>query len=242
MNIIYEIKEYLVNKIYLLIGLILLFVVAFLFFNFNSNSKEDIVTNNIKKTEKVENKKSKEKCVVDIKGYVNNIGLYEVDCDSRINDVIILAGGLKDNANTSVINLGKKVFDQMVLVIYSNDEVNNFIETKKKENNLDIKCVEKSVVGNDACISKENRVETKVIVSEDSIPVNNDNNITNKLISINNATLEELMTLTGVGESKAKAIIKYREENGPFKSIEDIKNVSGIGDKMFDKIKDSITL
>ena len=59
---------------------------------------------------------------------------------------------------------------------------------------------------------------------------------------LNTATKEELMTLSGIGESKAEAIIKYREDNGTFKTIEEIKNVSGIGDAAFEKIKDSITV
>ena len=50
------------------------------------------------------------------------------------------------------------------------------------------------------------------------------------------------MTLTGIGEAKADAIINYRNENGSFKQIEDIKNVSGIGDSVFEKIKDNIIL
>lgn len=62
----------------------------------------------------------------------------------------------------------------------------------------------------------------------------------NKKININSATLEELKTLNGVGDSKAKSIIEYREQNGSFKSIEDIKNVTGIGEKMFERIKEQI--
>ena len=61
-------------------------------------------------------------------------------------------------------------------------------------------------------------------------------------VSINTASKEELMTLSGIGEAKAGAIIEYREKNGNFASIEDIKNVSGIGDAIFEKIKDNITI
>ena len=61
-------------------------------------------------------------------------------------------------------------------------------------------------------------------------------------ININTATKEELMTLTGIGEAKAKAIITYRKKNGKFKKIEDIMNISGIKDGMFAKIEDSITV
>lgn len=60
-------------------------------------------------------------------------------------------------------------------------------------------------------------------------------------ISINSATLEELMTLKGIGESKARNIIEYREQNS-FHALEDIMNVKGIGSKIFEKIKDHISL
>lgn len=59
-------------------------------------------------------------------------------------------------------------------------------------------------------------------------------------ININTATLELLMQLNGIGETKANAIITYREENGPFEKVEDILNVSGIGDKTFALIKNKI--
>lgn len=62
------------------------------------------------------------------------------------------------------------------------------------------------------------------------------------VININTATKAELMTLAGIGEAKANAIIDYRNENGNFTSIEEIMNVSGIGEKIYDKIKNRITV
>jgi competence protein ComEA len=59
-------------------------------------------------------------------------------------------------------------------------------------------------------------------------------------ININTASLSELDTLPGIGPTTAQKIIDYRTQNGPFKSIEDIKNVSGIGEKKFEQIKDKI--
>ncbi len=61
-------------------------------------------------------------------------------------------------------------------------------------------------------------------------------------VNINRATAEELETLHGIGPAKAKAIIDYREKHGPFKAIDEIKNVSGIGEKTFEKLQDSITI
>ncbi|MGG3033673.1 helix-hairpin-helix domain-containing protein [Bacillus stercoris] len=61
-------------------------------------------------------------------------------------------------------------------------------------------------------------------------------------VNINTATLEELQGISGVGPSKAEAIIAYREENGRFQTIEDITKVSGIGEKSFEKIKSSISV
>lgn len=63
-----------------------------------------------------------------------------------------------------------------------------------------------------------------------------------KLININNADVKELTSISGIGESRATAIIMYREQHGKFKRIEDIKNVDGIKDSLFQKIKDQITV
>lgn len=69
------------------------------------------------------------------------------------------------------------------------------------------------------------------------------NTIQNKgLVNINTATVQELTTLTGIGESRALAIIAYREKNGLFQSIDGIKKVTGIKDGLFEKIKDQITI
>ena len=62
------------------------------------------------------------------------------------------------------------------------------------------------------------------------------------IININTATLSELQNINGIGEVKAQSIIDYREKNGGFKSIEEIKNVDGIGSKTFEKIKDQICI
>lgn len=65
---------------------------------------------------------------------------------------------------------------------------------------------------------------------------------TQSVVNINTATKAELMTLTGIGEAKAEAIIDYRNSNGKFNSAEEIMNVSGIGEKIYEKIKNRITV
>ena len=78
---------------------------------------------------------------------------------------------------------------------------------------------------------------------ENSSSENTKNNVLNNKININTATEDELSeNLSGVGSAIAKRIVEYREQNGGFSNVEDIKNVSGIGDKMFEKIKDSICI
>lgn len=165
---------------------------------------------------------------VDIKGEIQNPGLYEVSENSRVMDIIEKAGGLTKNADTSVINLSKKVKDEMVILIYSKKEVQKL---KEKE---EIKITCPSI--NDACVTNE--LDEPLIENNKT---NKNEKTTNSKVSINKATIEELQTLTGIGESKAKAIIEYRLKEGEFKTIEDIKNVSGIGDAAFEKIKDNIT-
>lgn len=189
-------------------------------------TKEEIVLDSVPKKKKTNNKVIKE-FKVDIKGEVLTPGIYSLKTNSRVDDVINMAGGLTKQADTSVINLSKKITDEMVIIVYSREQVKEFEKTKEQESIVQEKCIKSSenALKNDACIGESSKDESS----------------TNKKISINTATKEELMTLPGIGESKAEDIIKYRENTSKFNKIEDIKNVSGIGDSLFAKIKESIT-
>ena len=94
----------------------------------------------------------------------------------------------------------------------------------------------------DWVLKKESVITNDVNISSDGNSGNNSVAEENKIININTANQSELTTLSGIGDAKAQAIIDYRNTNGYFKSIEDIKNVSGIGDVIFAKIKDYITV
>lgn len=246
-----KIKFYLEKyKIYILISFLILLILIILLFkssNKKSNNIEVMSTLSSVPIEKLnkekDNKDKEEKVIVDIKGYVNSPGVYELSSDKRIIDVINMAGGLLEEANTDYINLSKKVTDEMIIVIYSNNDVEKYKETDDKIIYIEYECVCPDNI-NDACITDKDIVNTiekdgKEISSEKSSFIDEEND---GKISINTATLDELMKLNGIGESKAKAIIKYREDNGLFKSIDEIKNVSGIGESAYEKIKDYIKI
>lgn len=227
--------------------------------------KEEIVVNSSIIKEKNEIIK---KVIVDIKGEVKKPGVYEIDENKRINDVIKMAGGLTSNASTLVNNLSRKVKDEMVIIIYSKNDIEDLKNKKEEENKLleEFNKVEDVIINDSVIIENdidsntniENSInnENNNKIEDDKIDENNnDKNESNKeenkedvevdnnsKISINTATKDELMLIDGVGEKKADAIIEYRNSNGNFQAIEDIMNVSGIGESMFNKIKDKITI
>lgn len=215
-------------KYVITIFLFMLIIFYIVFVKVNLKSKEKNLVDNqvvINEVEKVEVDLKDDLVYVDIKGAVKKPGVYEINSDKKIIDVITMAGGLMENANTDNINLSKKVTDEMVIIIYTNEEVknSNIVDTVIKV--IDKECVCPNIQ-NDGCINTE---------------INDSITNVNKTININTATLEELMSINGLGEAKAKAIIKYREENGYFKIIDDLLNVSGIGEALFEKIKEYIT-
>ena len=209
------------------------------------------------KEEKVEEKSIDEGMVsnyyVDIKGEVMHPGVYEISSNSRIIDVINKAGGLTKNADVSLLNLSKKVIDEMNIKIYSKNEVKAAKENLKKEPEVIeiIKEIEKECVCPDNNIVCNDSNKNDILIDEDILNENvndikdnsnqsiNDSNTT--LININTATKEELMTIPNIGESKADKIIEYRDKD-KFEKIEDIQNVSGIGESIFEKIKTYITV
>ena len=217
------------------------------------------------------NTSSKDNIYCDIKGNVNNPGVYEIKDNYTIKDIIKDAGGLKDSSYTDKINLSKKVVDEMVIYIPTKYEIDKLNEL----NNCDcskyvLECIEN--IDNDIDVRKEdNSIEKKDKVITNEVTTKNRSSSTNKIvttnknistktttttttttkttekvikypININSCSLEELLTIKGLGDIKSKKIIEYRDANGLFKSIEDIKNISGIGDALFNQIKEFITV
>ena len=154
--------------------------------------------------------------IVYVAGEVNNAGLIDLKEGERISDAIAKAGGLKEEADITEINMAYQMQDGEKL----------FIPSKVKTDEMNKE--EKSY------ITKSNG---EGIVS--STP--NKSSSSSKKININSASKEDLMKISGVGESTANKIISYRE-NKKFNSIEEIKNIPGIGDSKYESMKEEITI
>ena len=221
-------KEIILNltkkqKIIISIVIIILFtlVLIYVYQNLYVDDSEIILSNNINNVtentneiETIEEKNDEEIVVVHVIGEVNNPGVVTLPEGSRIIDAINMAGGKTEEADLSKINLAYIVEDGTQIYIPRINENLNQVNLISDGAGI-------GVIINDSDV-EENKVEVKV--------------------NINTANKEKLETLPGIGETTAQKIIDYRESNGKFKTIEDIKNVSGIGEAKYESLKDKITV
>lgn len=251
-----NLKVFISNKkvIISVIALLLLSLVSFIVISNITTSKGKIRVDT-KVEEKLvssEEQKVQEYILVDIKGEVKTPGVYKLPVNSRVIDAIEASGGLTKKAVTTYINLSKTLKDENVIIINKKSELKKIEEKKNIEeikinNNSSVSVKTSDVITNDVDKVKEETTTESVTKTpeEGSSPANEISSEQKKettSVNINESSIEELTTISGIGESKAKAIIEYRTANGPFKSVEEIKNVSGIGDKLYDKIKAYITI
>lgn len=159
---------------------------------------------------------------VDICGAVTSPGVYELPYGSRVFQAIEQAGGYLPEAAASYLNRARGLSDGQQIYVPTQAEVDSQI-------------IQVTEDGQEA--------------TSETAPGNNneegsagENTGTDQKINLNTADVSQLTTLTGVGESKALAIIAYREENGPFTSTEDIMSVPGIKEGTYEKIKDKIAI
>ena len=203
-------------------SLVILIIAGLLIYYYQDDDYKVIVDDDIAILDIKENDENiEEEITVDIKGAVENPGVYKLKAGSIVQDLIDAAGGLTKYAYTKNINLSKKLTDEMVVYVYTSSEI------KKLEVTTDATC--KTEVIN---ITNAGEIVTTTKSSSTEL--------TSK-VNINTASLSELTNLPGIGESKAQAIIEYRNKE-KFNTIEDIKNVSGIGDSLYAKIQDYITV
>ena len=158
-----------------------------------------------------------EKIVVHITGAVKKEGVIYLKKGARIVDAIKEAGGETKEADLSQVNLAYELQDgQKIYIPNKNEKVSQYIISTNGE----------TIDSNGANTGNES-----TSTSKEGAKVN-----------INTATQNELDGLPGIGPALAQRIIDFREENGNFKSIEDIQNVKGIGDSKFDEIRDKIVV
>ena len=224
------------RKIVIIIGILAIILVGWKIYdskNFKEiNSNEIMVSSsNDDKKEIGENEDEEgEMMAVHITGEVKNPGVAKVKEGSRIQDIIEEAGGLTENADITDVNLAYVVKDGMKVRIPSNDDENlkknNRGEEGAEEEKSQIESAKNEYITQDS--------GKGVIVSDEG------SDTSSSIININTATQTELEELPGIGPSLASRIVEHRNKNGKFKTIEDIKNVTGIGDSKFAKIKDLI--
>lgn len=178
-----------------------------------------------------------------VTGEVNHQGVVVLKEGSRISDAIDAAGGITGAANISKINLVFVLEDGMKVNIPNDNDLKNNPDFKyitmgsgDGDINTSINGASSGVGSNDSGSSNNGGSSGSSSNSKNTYPTKI------QVVNINTATQTELETLPGIGPSLSLKIIHYREENGRFTSIEDIKNVSGIGDSKFNNIKDYITV
>ena len=180
--------------------------------------------------EEEEEEYSDTRIIVYITGAINKEGIYELPVNSRIADLIEKAEGTKEEAYIEKLNLAYKLEDGMKVHIPTKQE---YEEQQKlqQEANLKEDVTNEYITTDSGTSSIESNTQNA-----------NSENSSNSKININKATQTELDSLPGIGPSTAMKIIEYREEKGDFKTIEEIKEVSGIGDAKYEKIKDKIVV
>lgn len=165
------------------------------------------------------------KIFVYITGEVINPGVVILNEGSRIVDAINAAGGTTSNANVTKVNLVFVLEDGMKVNIPNNSDL---------KDNSDFEYITLN--------SGDGRNDDYIKNESDSESTKSSYSKSYDIVNINTATQTELETLPGIGPSLALKIINYRNENGKFSSIDEIKNVSGIGESKFEELKKYVNI
>lgn len=225
-------------KLYFVVGLVLL-VLIIVIWTRKETQKDELIDFNEDKSAAFANKESldndendkeqvkaaakkqvidkPQNVTCDISGAVKNQGVYTLKKGARLNELITAAGGLKTNAQIKNVNRALILNDQdKIRIPYKGEKI-----TKK------------AIVESYSSDSAEpNSAE---VASDTSVAENNK-------VNINTADAAQLQKLNGIGEKKAQQIISYRQKNGQFKAVDELKQVSGIGDKTFAGLKDQLEI
>jgi|GEM_PF-125248 len=191
---------------------------------------------------------SETEIVVHVCGQVMSPGVYTLKTGSRIYEAIDCAGGVTTDADADYLNQADMLQDGMKIYVPSVEDTKELDKATKMSGEDVLKAVTTPVTVNYQALNNADSVSSSKAIGAGSFDSGvsgeqgSGNTGVTSLVNINTATKDELMTLPGVGESKANSIISYRETSGPFGSIEDIMNITGIKSGLFNKIKDHITV
>lgn len=222
-----QMKEWLIEH-KLPVGLVVLIAFGSLYYYYNdgprttnqnfSQTDQAVVSQPPKVEQKLEQKKleqqkeGSDRMIVDVKGGVKQPGVYEASSGERVIDVIKRAGGMIDDADGTQVNFAAHVEDEMIIYVPVKGETPPSLPQASVS--------ESAATTGSASAGGAKGSQGKV--------------------NLNSASQAELETLPGLGPSKAGAIIDYRNQNGPFQTEDDLKKVSGIGEKTFEKLKELI--
>lgn len=202
-------------------GIFILVLAAGILYGCRLPDSENAIMHESKETELIEtqsrdvgNNNTKSEIYVYVSGCVKKPGVYCLPTDSRIYQAIEAAGGMTKKADTKSCNLAEALQDGIQVHIPSKKESGALQQNKSS--------------------LADNHILTDTFTDDESEKAKSTK------ININTASKEELMTLSGIGEVKAQAIITYRQSQGAFSQIRDLMKVEGIKEGSYKKIQDDI--
>ena len=180
---------------------------------------------------KAENAEGAQTIYVHVCGAVISEGVYELQDGARVFEAVAAAGGFSGEADREYINQAQVLTDGIQLRIPTKEETHNLQEADVPEAAGSVSAISREAGGTDGLPSAGSAAGGSGVEDTEGRAGR---------ININTASAEELTKLVGIGPSRASQIIEYRREHGEFESAEDIMNVSGIGEKIYNKFRDQI--
>ena len=168
------------------------------------------------------------KCYVYVCGEVAEPGVYVLEPGDRIYEAVEMAGGMTADAGTCAVNLAESVYDGLMVYIPDSEEAAGMTGSMTSAGGSAVSAGG-SVTSADSSVRNGEGTSGGTAASPEDGRLN-----------LNTASLAELMTLSGIGQTKAQAVVNYRDAHGGFSSVEEIMNVDGIKEGLYNRIRDQI--
>jgi len=168
------------------------------------------------------------KCYVYVCGEVAEPGVYVLESGDRIYEAVEMAGGMTADAGTCAVNLAQSVYDGLMVYIPDSEEAAGMTGSMTSAGGSAVSAGG-SVTSADSSVRNGEETSGGTASSPEDGRLN-----------LNTASLAELMTLSGIGQTKAQAVVNYRDAHGGFSSVEEIMNVDGIKEGLYNRIRDQI--